>query len=109
MSKVQKGPRAKADSPEAIVQVAVTSEAPRLVPLNEGRYVYYFDPLTRKTLHLPTHTAALAETLRPACEKGLAPRIRQELEGFMSTASTEQGVWNWSRVILDLQMAGILS
>lgn len=79
-SKNQKQPKVKADSPEAIVQVALTAEAPRLLPLANGTRVWYSDPLTHKTLNIPV--SDLAEVARASCEKGLTPRLVRELEEF---------------------------
>jgi hypothetical protein len=90
--------KASGDSREHRVQVAVTADTNRLVPLANGNYVFYFDPLTSKCLHLSTHTTAFAEALRPACELGLGPRIRRELEGFDARWPDN----NWDQVLADL-------
>jgi hypothetical protein len=68
-----------------LVQVAVTADANRLVPLAQGHYVYYHDPITLKCHHLKVPSVEFIEAVRPACEAGLGPRLRRELEEFKET------------------------
>jgi len=99
------------DSPQHRVQIALTAEANRLVPLNGGRNVYFFDPISGRTLHLKTYTAEFVEALRPACKLGLGPRIRQELVEFSGAAADRWDIHaaeEWSDRILDLEAAGVL-
>ncbi len=70
------------DKPEHRVQIALTADTNRLVPLAQGRYVWYFNPLDHTCLHLRTPSEEFIEALRPACALGLGPRIRRELEEF---------------------------
>ena len=58
------------DSPEHRVQIAVTADTNRLVPLAQGRGVWYFDPITNKCLHLDTSTTAFAEARARMCGRG---------------------------------------
>jgi hypothetical protein len=104
-----KGPKTKEVTPAMLVQVAATAEAPRLIPLAQGEYVWYFDPINRKTLHLKTTRAEFAEALREACDLGLAPRIREELEGFREATDDYEVKVKWTDCIIDLEMAGVLS
>lgn len=104
-SKGKKGPKTAGISDEHIVQVAVTAVLPRLIPLNDGNHVYFFDPLTLRCHHIDTHTVAFAEILRESCDLGLAPRIRQELLKFAELYPDNE----WEDRITDLEMAGVLS
>lgn len=81
----QKRGKVAGDKPEHRVQIALTAEAARLVPLDEGKHVYYFDPLTNKTFHLAVPSTEFIEAVRPACALGLGPRLRKELEAFAVT------------------------
>jgi hypothetical protein len=74
--------KVQGDSPAHRVQIALTADARRLVPLNGGLSVYYFNPITNCTEHFKSNSVDFVEALRPACDLGLGPRIRQELEGF---------------------------
>jgi hypothetical protein len=78
----EKKPKTKGDSKEHRVEVALTADTNRLVPLAEGRFVWYFDPINSKCLHLNTRKEEFADALRPACDLGLSPRIIKELEAL---------------------------
>ena len=92
------------DKPEHRVQIAVTADTNRLVPLAEGHFVWYFDPITNKCLHLNTRKNDFAEALRPACALGLGPRIRRELEEFHARWP-EHG---WDRTLIALALAEVV-
>jgi hypothetical protein len=92
------------DKPEHRVQVAVTADTNRLVPLAEGRFVYYHDPLDNSCKHLDTRTNDFAEALRPACALGLGPRIRRELEEFHARWP-EHG---WDKTLIALALAEVV-
>jgi hypothetical protein len=91
----EKKPKTKGDSKEHRVEVALTADTNRLVPLAEGRFVWYFEPITQKCLHVSTEQAAFAQALAPACALGLGPRILRELEEFNDRWPTH----GWDRVI----------
>ena len=100
----EKKPKTKGDSKEHRVEIALTADTNRLVPLAEGRFVWYFDPINNKCLHLDTRTNAFAEALRPACALGLGPRIRRELEEFHARWP-EHG---WDRTLTALALAEVV-
>ncbi len=83
---------------EVFVQQAVTNPLRRLVPLGGGSHVYYYDPINLRTLHLKVPSTEFIEALRPACELGLGPRIRQELEEFAAAYPKRQSQW---KLVLD--------
>ena len=99
-SKGKKGPKTAGASPEEIVQAAVTAEVPRLIPCNEGRNVYYFDPLARTTFHIKTEE--LADFVADACALGLYPRIVAELEGFIQATDNQEAKERWSEALMDI-------
>jgi hypothetical protein len=97
--------KVQGDSPAHRVQIALTADLNRLVPLADGRYVWYFDPIEHKCLHLATNSVAFVEALRPACDLGLGPRIRKELEGFAAQWPKN----NWDRPLSTLIEEGLVA
>jgi hypothetical protein len=97
--------KVQGDSPEHRVQIALTADARRLVPLGGGLYVYYFNPLTNRTEHHKTNSVEFVDALRPACDLGLGPRIRQELESFAAQWPKNR----WGRVLSSLIEEGLVA
>jgi hypothetical protein len=91
-------------TPETKVLTAVTSPARRLIPLSQGRYVYFNDPITGLTPKLATSSDELADALRESCGLGLSPRIRSELEDFAADHPSH----GWPATIARLESAGVL-
>lgn len=61
------------------------AEAPRIVPLGGGARCYFFDPLGpngTRMVSLDLDTDAFVEAVRPACELGMADRLRLELKAL---------------------------
>ncbi len=98
-----KRPRAVAESPAEIVKTALTSDVPRLIPCG-GTHVRYFDPISHRSHHVHCRNLDEVEELRRACELGLAPRIRKELEEFV--VRYPRGLY--TECIVELEAAGIL-
>jgi hypothetical protein len=91
-------------TPAMKVAAAVSASAARLVPLAEGRFVYFHDPLTGRSPHLATNSDAFVEALRESCSLGLAPRVLSELSSFAELYPTS----GWDRTIARLTEAGVL-
>jgi len=67
---------------DALVHQAATNPLRRLVPLDGGSHVYYYDPINLRTYHLKVNAPEFYETLKEAIDLGLGARIKQELEAF---------------------------
>ncbi len=100
----EKKPKVKADSKEHRIEIALTAEANRFIPLSRGHYVWWFNPITDQCLHLRVGSTEFVDALRESCELGLGPRIRRELEAFHAGRPQD----GWDAALEQLVTAGLV-
>lgn len=95
-SKVSKSARISTKtSEEQLVDAAVHSDVPRLVSLNEGRQCYLRDPVTMQTVKHDTDSPEFFIQLFNLVSRGMANRIKSELESLAVNAVSSAAVMRW--------------
>lgn len=96
MSKVSKSARISTKTPEEqLIDAAIHSDISRLVSLNEGRYCYLRNPVTMQTPKFKTDSADFFAALLDLASKGMADRLKSELESLAVKAVSSEETMRW--------------
>lgn len=100
MSKVSKSARISTKTPEQqFIETANHSDIPRLVSLNGGRFCYLRNPVTMQTTKFKTDSVDFFTALLDLASKGMADRLKSELESLAVKAVSSEESMRWIYVI----------